>query len=1505
LSTGVWSLQTLKFYKMMKQCVIKLVPAAFTSAPTLERSLRYYWGRQLWFMSHLWKRWVEEYLVTLTTREKWTKIRLQSENGDLVFLVEEGVTGGSWITYSSGTSLSSEVKISYRNLGRILPTATCLVSGDHLVASWSRLEVFLRLSVPQLIHFEMAGRLDRYPYSSDTAFAVSSSVAILAHDGDLLILSRIHPLYLVLPSICEMPQNYRQPFGQMVECLTERCSILEKNELLRSGIDKVCDSFVLPGDNMRVYSFNEVKCVDWLAENVEILKARFIDKKMLHHSILTNEKSLNCYAVDVLSEYLCEKLSNLLRQRYKITSEEKAKLHKVVKHVGGEISDPTENYCQSSTKKLKSSEQVQETRREQGPVEQSPNGTGRVQYRRGRRQRAGWPARVDGSAFPRDGRPSGGLGARPEGWRTGLRHRRLGEEPEALFGSSGRSRTTDRRAATAATAATPDKLPLRLESGSCRSSRSCSSMGKCWNSPRSRRSLRRASTEEPIWTPLRSSLTCCRARHSRHSSPLPGSGGYLIEAVWSAEDRGACALLGLVEGTGVPRDDMTGHSSFGGLNHQALKMSCSDGEGSPCWRAPVERSPDAWAEGKIPSRVAEGLGPKDAASVAVANDPKSVVEARSCHESNEWLEAMKRESEALQLPQKSLTMPGEACKGGSFSKERLTILLAANAAGEKLVPLVIGKTAYPRAFRDARVDVSKLPVTWKYSKSTWMSAEIFVEWLKAVNATMRQQHRKILLLLDNAPSHLNVELSNVKLEFLPAKSTSCLQPMDLGVLRQFKCKYRSHLLQSLLANAETYEHAYKFFSRITVLDAVCWISQSWNEVESEVIVIRKNQKTSTSGTTSLERLQNANTWNCDIYQLKAVWSAEDRGARALLGLVEGTGVPRDDMTGHSSFGGLNHQALKMSCSDGEGSPCWRAPVERSPDAWAEGKIPSRVAEGLGPKANAETYEHAYKFFSRITVLDAVRWISQSWNEVESEVIVKCFKPSGISSPEDATTEKDENIACLNGLVTLHTAVSERRLITDDIINVQDYAAIDDEANVHECTEGTADEIVKELLSKSNAKEVLSEEVEGPLDEKLTYSEAITMTRKLQRYSFQEHPYTAPTLLQIESKKQHAMDCVSMETHEHSCDSLTLTGAEIPTTEDPTHVTFSNLEMPPSAGNQGSKDPLHCPVRRQMHLKRMVEKITGIEDIDIRYHFIREAAERKYVELRYLPTEQIVADILTKGLFKPNHEKCNMASGETLAERYKREDKEISKAFWEVLDINSRGTILLRFKYYVWRMLDIPATWMKENIVDPLQKDRKMPYYHRRFNRVRTIDECAVDDRVCYEEAQMQYHLDKMVDGYILDILRNRMQRCREYYMNNAEYKCAKCIDDFEQAELNFYIKYGDMGYYGDVLTAYTKQKHRMIWERRHPEIMAARAEAHEEHKRQMELGNYDPSFWKRKDPRLYKDYVISIFTPYNYSSFLRFKRDEPSQDPKFYTEREEARQKGEYKEPANPNLIWP
>lgn len=56
------------------------------------------------------------------------------------------------------------------------------------------------------------------------------------------------------------------------------------------------------------------------------------------------------------------------------------------------------------------------------------------------------------------------------------------------------------------------------------------------------------------------------------------------------------------------------------------------------------------------------------------------------------------------------------------------------------------------------------------------------------------------------------------------------------------------------------------------------------------------------------------------------------------------------------------------------------------------------------------------------------------------------------------------------------------------------------------------------------------------------------------------------------------------------------------------------------------------------------------------------------------------------------------------------------------------------------------------------------------------------------------------------------------------------IEDLEENELNFFIKYGELGAEADVRDAYMKQKHRLIWERRHPEIMEERKKALKEHK---------------------------------------------------------------------------
>jgi len=46
-----------------------------------------------------------------------------------------------------------------------------------------------------------------------------------------------------------------------------------------------------------------------------------------------------------------------------------------------------------------------------------------------------------------------------------------------------------------------------------------------------------------------------------------------------------------------------------------------------------------------------------------------------------------------------------------IAKERLTVLLCISMYGEKLKPLVIGKSVKPRCF--IGIDVSKLGVEWK------------------------------------------------------------------------------------------------------------------------------------------------------------------------------------------------------------------------------------------------------------------------------------------------------------------------------------------------------------------------------------------------------------------------------------------------------------------------------------------------------------------------------------------------------------------------------------------------------------------------------------------------------------------------------------------------------------------------------------------------------------------------------------------------------------------------
>ncbi|XP_014260374.1 tigger transposable element-derived protein 6 [Cimex lectularius] len=185
------------------------------------------------------------------------------------------------------------------------------------------------------------------------------------------------------------------------------------------------------------------------------------------------------------------------------------------------------------------------------------------------------------------------------------------------------------------------------------------------------------------------------------------------------------------------------------------------------------------------------------------------------------------------LPDKTLCFKGENCAGGKVAKERLTVLLCASMTGEKIKPLVIGKAAKPRCFKG--VNMETVGVSWKFNSKAWMTTDIMREWLEQLDNKMRAQKRKILLFLDNATSHPHLDLKNIKLAFFPPNITSTSQPLDQGVIQNFKVKYRQLILRRLICSLDQYSSAQEVVKSINVLMAVMWVKSAWDAVIASTI----------------------------------------------------------------------------------------------------------------------------------------------------------------------------------------------------------------------------------------------------------------------------------------------------------------------------------------------------------------------------------------------------------------------------------------------------------------------------------------------------------------------------------------------------------------------------------------------------------------------------------------------------------------------------------------------
>ncbi|GAV07384.1 hypothetical protein RvY_17222 [Ramazzottius varieornatus] len=181
------------------------------------------------------------------------------------------------------------------------------------------------------------------------------------------------------------------------------------------------------------------------------------------------------------------------------------------------------------------------------------------------------------------------------------------------------------------------------------------------------------------------------------------------------------------------------------------------------------------------------------------------------------------------MPRKTLLKVGQRMKGGKKVTERISVMLCCSASGEKLPPLVIGRSRKPRAFTKVKLDFKKAGFTWANNIKAWITKAVFTPWLKELN------EKRLLLLLDNASGHKVDSLSHVKLVFLPPKQTSIIQPLDQGIIKTFQAHESAAKADHRRENRENFQNLEEYKRSLTVLHSIKWIVKAWSEVNSSTI----------------------------------------------------------------------------------------------------------------------------------------------------------------------------------------------------------------------------------------------------------------------------------------------------------------------------------------------------------------------------------------------------------------------------------------------------------------------------------------------------------------------------------------------------------------------------------------------------------------------------------------------------------------------------------------------
>ena len=127
--------------------------------------------------------------------------------------------------------------------------------------------------------------------------------------------------------------------------------------------------------------------------------------------------------------------------------------------------------------------------------------------------------------------------------------------------------------------------------------------------------------------------------------------------------------------------------------------------------------------------------------------------------------------------------------------------------------------------QDGFKGVKRLLSLYRAQLKSWMSAELFEDWVTELDRKFDSAKRKIVLMIDDCTSHLHVKnLEGIELILIPPNTMSHTQPLDQGVIRALKTKYHSLAVCKRISDLAKKKPK----STISILSTMIMLTKSWH-----------------------------------------------------------------------------------------------------------------------------------------------------------------------------------------------------------------------------------------------------------------------------------------------------------------------------------------------------------------------------------------------------------------------------------------------------------------------------------------------------------------------------------------------------------------------------------------------------------------------------------------------------------------------------------------------------